>query len=39
VQLLGVRFEDGLVWGAFDTTIDTREPTVSVPQYIHRPDQ
>ena len=39
VQLLGVRFEDGTVWGAFDTTIDTRDPTISVPQYIHRPDR
>lgn len=38
VQLLGVRFDNGDIWGAFDTRIDTREPTVSVPQYIHRPD-
>jgi len=38
VQVLGVRFDNDDVWGAFDTRIDTREPTVSVPQYIHRPD-
>jgi beta-lactamase regulating signal transducer with metallopeptidase domain len=38
VQVLGVRFDNGDIWGAFDTRIDTRDPTVSVPQYIHRPD-
>jgi beta-lactamase regulating signal transducer with metallopeptidase domain len=37
IQVLGVRFDNGDIWGAFDTTIDTREATVSVPQYIHRP--
>jgi hypothetical protein len=38
VQVLGVRFDNDDIWGAFDTRIDTREPTVSVPQYIHRPE-
>jgi hypothetical protein len=39
VQLLGVRFEDGSIWGAFDTRIDTREETIAVPQYIRKPDR
>jgi len=39
VQLLGVRFEDGSIWGAFDTVIDTREETIAVPQSIQKPDR
>jgi hypothetical protein len=39
VQLLGVRFEDGSIWGAFDTSIDTRDETIAVPQYIQSPDR
>jgi len=39
VQLLGVRFEDGSIWGAFDTVIDTREETIAVPQSIRKPDR
>lgn len=37
VQLLGVELDDGRIWGAFDTSINSREETVAVPEYLHEP--
>ncbi|HJQ67818.1 MAG TPA: M56 family metallopeptidase [Blastocatellia bacterium] len=37
VQVLGVRFEDGSVWGALDSTINARDEVVSIPLSISRP--
>ncbi len=31
VQVLGVRFEDGSVWGSLDSRIDTRQTWLPVP--------
>ena len=37
VQIVGVRFEDGSVWGSLDSTINGRDEFVSIPLSISRP--
>ncbi|HYP29676.1 MAG TPA: M56 family metallopeptidase [Blastocatellia bacterium] len=37
VQVIGVQFEDGSVWGSMDSRIDTRDNWVPVPQTIRKP--
>jgi beta-lactamase regulating signal transducer with metallopeptidase domain len=37
VQILGVRFEDGSVWGSLDSTINARDEFISIPLSISRP--
>ncbi|HEX5733003.1 MAG TPA: M56 family metallopeptidase [Blastocatellia bacterium] len=37
VQVLGVKFEDGSVWGSLDSTINGRDEFVSIPLSISRP--
>lgn len=37
VQVLGVRFEDGSVWGSLDSTINGRDEYVSIPLTISKP--
>ncbi|MBV9211553.1 MAG: hypothetical protein JOZ52_13025, partial [Acidobacteria bacterium] len=37
VQVVGVQFEDGSVWGAMDSTIDARDAVVPVPNSISPP--
>lgn len=36
VQVVGVQFEDGSVWGAMDSTINARDAVVPVPNSISR---
>ena len=39
VQVIGVRFEDGSVWGVMDSRIDTRDVWIQVPQSIRKGDE
>jgi hypothetical protein len=36
VQVIGVQFEDGSVWGVLDSTINGRDEVVPVPNSISR---
>ncbi len=38
VQIIGVEFEDGSVWGSMNSRINTREEWIEVPQTIRRPE-